>query len=125
MTLTGGLAGALALGLVLELWNGLVPGPGLGLGLANALTLAIVFTFGLPFGLASGLLVGLLVGLVRSVWMEFLVARIVLAVLGRVPWRFMSFLADAHERRGVLRQVGAVYQFRHLDLQRHLAGRQP
>jgi hypothetical protein len=53
--------------------------------------------------------------------LEFLVARLRLAMMGRVSWRLMSFLADAHERRGVLRQVGAVYQFRHIDLQRHLA----
>jgi hypothetical protein len=33
----------------------------------------------------------------------------------------MTFLRDAHEQRGVLRQVGAVYQFRHINLQRHLA----
>jgi len=32
----------------------------------------------------------------------------------------VTFLADAHQR-GVLRQAGAVYQFRHLELQRHLA----
>jgi hypothetical protein len=32
----------------------------------------------------------------------------------------MRFLADAHQR-GVLRQAGAVYQFRHAELQRHLA----
>jgi hypothetical protein len=33
------------------------------------------------------------------------------------------FLADAHRNRGALRQVGVVYQFRHLDLQRRLANR--
>jgi hypothetical protein len=33
----------------------------------------------------------------------------------------MGFLDDAHVHRGVLRQVGTIYQFRHLDLQRHLA----
>ncbi|MFJ4951005.1 NACHT domain-containing protein [Streptomyces sp. NPDC088760] len=65
--------------------------------------------------------IGLLYGLARSVWMRFLVTRIRLAVTGRAPWRLMSFLADAHQRRGVLRQAGAVYQFRHIDLQRHLA----
>jgi hypothetical protein len=35
----------------------------------------------------------------------------------RLPWPLMTFLADAHQR-GVLRQVGSVYQFRHIDLQR-------
>jgi hypothetical protein len=34
----------------------------------------------------------------------------------------MRFLADAH-RRAVLRQVGAVYQFRHARLQDNLARR--
>ena len=34
----------------------------------------------------------------------------------------MGFLADAH-RRGVLRQAGAVYQFRHIELQHRLANR--
>ncbi|MFF2129764.1 NACHT domain-containing protein [Streptomyces olivochromogenes] len=75
------------------------------------------FTFGIPLGF--------ILGLARSVWMRFLVARTALATAGHVPWRFMSFLADAHEGRGVLRQAGAVYQFRHLDLQRHLAQREP
>ncbi|MFF1722733.1 NACHT domain-containing protein [Streptomyces sviceus] len=76
-----------------------------------------VFSIGIPFGL--------MLGFIRSVWVEYVVARIRLAVRRRVPWRFMSFLADAHERRGVLRQVGAVYQLRHIDLQRHLAAHQP
>jgi hypothetical protein len=33
----------------------------------------------------------------------------------------MAFLTDAHQVRGVLRQVGPVHQFRHIDLQRRLA----
>lgn len=37
----------------------------------------------------------------------------------------MAFLADAHEHRGVLRQIGPTYQFRHLELQRRLANRSP
>ncbi|MGW6984670.1 NACHT domain-containing protein [Streptomyces sp. NPDC054932] len=84
----------------------------------DALTIAL--PLGILFGVGTAQL-----GFARSVWLVFLVTRIELAVLGRVPWRFMAFLADAHERRGVLRQVGAVYQFRHLDLQRHLAGPPP
>ncbi|MFE5952569.1 NACHT domain-containing protein, partial [Streptomyces massasporeus] len=102
-------------------------------GLASTLTLACDLWFGympvvLPrygVGFSIGLPVGLTLGFVRSVWIEYLVALIRLAVMRRVPWCFISFLADAHERRGVLRQVGAVYQFRHIDLQRHLARHQP
>jgi hypothetical protein len=39
-----------------------------------------------------------------------------------LPWQVMRFLDDAHHR-GVLRQVGAVYQFRHAQLQDRLASR--
>ena len=42
-------------------------------------------------------------------------ARIWLATRGWLPWRTMAFLADA-SRRGVIRQVGATYQFRHVRL---------
>ena len=35
----------------------------------------------------------------------------------------MTFLADAHTNRGVLRQAGAMYQFRHIELQRYLAAK--
>ncbi|MDX2591302.1 hypothetical protein PV343_03095 [Streptomyces sp. WI03-4A] len=52
--------------------------------------------------------------------MYFVVARAYLTVRRDIPRDLMVFLQDAHERRGVLRQVGAVYQFRHIDLQRHL-----
>ncbi|MBO1419341.1 NACHT domain-containing protein, partial [Streptomyces sp. FH025] len=105
------------IGLTTWLLTGLVTG--LGVGLAGGLVT------GLGVGLWAGLLLGLLLALARSVWWKFVVARFVLAARGRVPWRLMGFLADAHERRGVLRQAGAVYQFRHLDLQRHLAERRP
>lgn len=47
-------------------------------------------------------------------------AHLWLACQGRLPWRTMAFLADA-ERRGVLRQVGAAYQFRHVRVQEQLA----
>ncbi|MGN9909035.1 NACHT domain-containing protein [Phytohabitans sp. LJ34] len=51
-------------------------------------------------------------------------ARFWLALTRRLPWRTMAFLSGAH-RRGVLRQSGAVYQFRHLRLQEHLAAKHP
>ncbi|MDH6130091.1 NACHT domain-containing protein [Kitasatospora sp. GP82] len=123
IALVGGLAGALAYGLPLGVMVGTVgqipftDNPSADAPAFVAIAIEMGLVIGLPF--VAG---GLVVGLVRSMWVEFLVAWIWLVVLGRVPWRFMSFLADAHERRGVLRQVGAVYQFRHLDLQRHLAG---
>ncbi|GAA1840379.1 hypothetical protein GCM10009687_01760 [Asanoa iriomotensis] len=49
-------------------------------------------------------------------------ARLWLFVGRRLPWRVLAFLADAH-RRGVLRQVGAAHQFRHIRLQQRLAER--
>lgn len=106
LTLLGGVTGVLMYALLYML---LIPLGGKVIG--EDIALAFAFTF--P--------IGLVLGLIRSVWMEFLVAHIKLAVTGRVPWRLMSFLADAHERRGVLRQAGVVYQFRHINLQRHLA----
>ncbi|GAB7107261.1 hypothetical protein JCM4814A_55750 [Streptomyces phaeofaciens JCM 4814] len=66
----------------------------------------------LPLGTAA---------LALSAWGRFTVARFWLAATGRMPWRLMSFLADAH-RRGVLRQTGASFEFRHVRLQAHLAG---
>ena len=50
------------------------------------------------------------------------IARVWLALRHRLPWPLMDFLADAHQR-GVLRQAGAVYQFRHIELQHRLATR--
>ncbi|RZT77911.1 NACHT domain-containing protein [Micromonospora violae] len=56
-----------------------------------------------------------------SPWTSYTVARAWLAIWGRLPWRLMGFLDDAHQR-GILRQVGPAYQFRHDLVQRHLAG---
>ena len=67
----------------------------------------------LPLGTAA---------LALSAWGRFTVARVWLAATGRLPWRLMAFLEDAH-RRGVLRRSGAYFEFRHLRLQAHLAGR--
>jgi hypothetical protein len=85
---------------------------------------------GVFVGPATGLLVG--VGMAISMaeysgpsltpWQTYEVTRIWLAARHRLPWPLMGFLEDAH-RRGVLRQAGAVYQFRHIELQRRLARR--
>ncbi|MDI5973271.1 NACHT domain-containing protein [Streptomyces sp. SL13] len=136
--LAGGLTGGLAGGPMTEGHDlGTTVGPaalleldrrallvfGLVRGLGGGLTGGLVgaFTFGLTFGLAYCLSFGLTGGLAGAAWTNFVLARVYLAARRRVPWGLMAFLDDAHQHRGVLRQVGSVYQFRHIDLQRHLA----
>ncbi|SFY52717.1 NACHT domain-containing protein [Streptomyces sp. F-1] len=63
-----------------------------------------------------------LAALTQSSWADYLLARSILAARGLMPWRLGTFLADAH-RRGVLRQAGSVYQFRHARLRDRLAER--
>ncbi|USX56475.1 hypothetical protein [Lentzea sp. HUAS12] len=53
-------------------------------------------------------------------WVGFTIARTWFALCGRLPWRLLGFLEEAHER-GVLRQVGAAYEFRHQRLQQHFS----
>lgn len=90
--------------------------PGFGLMLAS----------GLWTGLAYGAVVGVLYGITSSVtWPTTLAWRLQLQRSGRVPAvGLMPFFEDARNR-GVLRTVGAVYQFRHAALQDHLAGTTP
>jgi hypothetical protein len=78
---------------------------------------------GLSVGFLSGLVLGLAAALNRTASGPFALARRYLAARRSLPRDVMAFLADAHERRGVLRQVGTVYQFRHIDLQHRLAER--
>ncbi|WP_329359159.1 NACHT domain-containing protein [Streptomyces sp. NBC_01483] len=55
-----------------------------------------------------------------SAWGWWLTARLWFWSTGQLPLGLMGFLEEAH-RRGVLRQAGAVYQFRHVRLQERLA----
>ncbi|WP_185123905.1 NACHT domain-containing protein [Streptomyces sp. TLI_185] len=102
---------ALTLGVAAS--SGLGPSILLVLNDANAVAQAAV--------LAGALWLGLTIAFTRTAWGPFSAARFYLASRHRIPRNLMAFLADAHQHRGVLRQVGAVYQFRHIDLQRHLA----
>jgi hypothetical protein len=80
---------------------------------------------GLP--VVAGLGVGIGVALVATcttAWGQWTLTRLWLAGRGRTPRRLMEFLDDAH-RRGVLRQAGAVHQFRHSLLQTHLVAGRP
>ncbi len=78
---------------------------------------------GLALGAVGGVAGALSYVLAFTAWGQWvLLGRIWLPLTGRLPWATVAFLEDAY-RRGVLRQVGAVYQFRHARLQRHLRGR--
>jgi hypothetical protein len=81
---------------------------------------------GFPAGIVAGSLVGSvacgIASFAFSAWPFYGLARIWLALLHQLPWRLFGFLDDAH-RRGILRQAGVVYQFRHIELQHRLANR--
>ncbi|MFC0843889.1 NACHT domain-containing protein [Streptomyces noboritoensis] len=76
--------------------------------------------WGFVVGLIPAVLTGLAIGIRQSAWGHYTVARCYLALRAGLPYDLMAFLTDAHER-GVLRRVGAVYQFRHIELQHRLA----
>jgi hypothetical protein len=86
---------------------------------------------GLPMGVRSGLAAGLFYGIVAGTGV-CLVGRLVLGFASTVEFaevilgrrlrgvRFMRLLEDARNRQ-ILRQAGSLYQFRHAELQDHLA----
>jgi NACHT domain len=82
---------------------------------------------GVGAALASQPVVGVAIGVAvacgavtQSAWGRYQIARALLAAGGHLPWRTAAFLDDAYQR-GVLRQEGPQYHFRHLRLQEHLA----
>ncbi|QTE03063.1 helix-turn-helix domain-containing protein [Streptomyces cyanogenus] len=78
-------------------------------------------TASLVLGTISGLGGALGYTLSMTAWGQWCVlSRIWLPLTGRLPWAVAAFLDDAYQR-GVLRQAGAVYQFRHARLQSRLA----
>jgi hypothetical protein len=83
----------------------------------------------LVWTLSGGLVIGGIGGLggalayvfAFTAWGQWVVtSRMWLPLTGRLPWATVAFLEDAY-RRGVLRQAGAVYQFRHARLRDHLS----
>ncbi|HEY1178408.1 MAG TPA: hypothetical protein VGF17_19810, partial [Phytomonospora sp.] len=120
---------------LLRVDRGAVLGQGLLAGLCGAVVIGPVvwLEFDVFYGLAVvdiGLLLVLTLvalpcvvvawALVFSAWGPWRVAHTWAALRGDLPWRAMAFFTDAHER-GVLRQTGGVYQFRHARLQERLA----
>jgi hypothetical protein len=109
---------------VFRLRVGLVFGLGLGTGVGIGIVywLALGLVFGLMNLLAIGFSVALVYGITSSVTWSTTLAWHQLRRARRVPAvALMPFLEDARGR-GVLRTVGAVYQFRHATLQDTLAG---
>jgi len=80
-----------------------ISGPRLSTGVAG------VFAICAGIGSASG-----------GLWGCFVVVRLLLWLGRKSPLRLMMFLEDA-TRRGILRQIGPVYVFRHSKVQKYLA----
>lgn len=94
-------------------WASLLSGPVLG-------PLQWPWSAGIFIGLVGGLTGAGSYAVSFTAWGQWLLfGRIWLPLSGRLPRAPIAFLEDAH-RRGVLRQAGAVYQFRHARLQEHL-----
>ncbi|WP_328952738.1 NACHT domain-containing protein [Kitasatospora purpeofusca] len=74
--------------------------------------------------LAGTVLATAVYGVALSAWGRYTVARCWLAVTGKLPFRLMPFLQEAH-RHGLLRQSGGSYRFRHIELRNRLAGPRP
>lgn len=106
--------------LVFGVGMGVVTGVWLGLNRSTSGTPNGVW-FGLEVGLTNFIALGLGLAFIQALSGLFYVSQWWLAIRGKLPWRLMAFLHDAHANRGVLRQVGAVYQFRHVNLQRRIA----
>ncbi|MEU2623631.1 hypothetical protein ABZ642_36935 [Streptomyces sp. NPDC007157] len=78
------------------------------------------FQQGLVFGIEGAFAGGLGYGLCLTAWGQWIaLARVWLPLTGRLPWRLVTFLEDACDRRA-LRRAGAVYQFRHGRLREQL-----
>ncbi|MER5338699.1 NACHT domain-containing protein [Micromonospora sp. NPDC002717] len=76
------------------------------------------WSVGPELGIVIGAMYGVITGLGPAVLTGF--AQVVLLLHGRPPVRFPVLFREAL-RRQVLRQAGVVYQFRHAELQDHLA----
>lgn len=91
----------------------------LGAAVLPGQTLADALGRGVGAGLGGGVVLALAFGFI-SAWPRYQLARAWLALRRKVPWRLASFLEEAH-RIGVMRRLGATYQFRHARLQDRLA----
>ncbi|MFD4636553.1 hypothetical protein ACFWN2_04510 [Lentzea sp. NPDC058436] len=103
----------------------LIYGPSLAAVLSLAMVLLLAGT-SKPLSAGSAAIVVIIVSSfvvwwqVPGAWFRFATARLCFALFRKLPWHLVRFLEDAHHR-GVLRQVGAVYEFRHQRLQQYFS----
>ncbi|WP_344866167.1 NACHT domain-containing protein [Planomonospora alba] len=101
---------------------GLVPGVLTGLASREEpLETVVGMVYGLCMGGLPGLVAGVAIGR-HHAWLACRLVLLWLAPTGFLPSRLIPFLDDMH-RLGLLRTVGPLYQFRHAELQDHLAAR--
>ncbi|MEU2897016.1 NACHT domain-containing protein [Streptomyces sp. NPDC001273] len=90
----------------------------------DVLGLGLVLGQGLAAGLMAGLGLGLVaspaLGLGGAVALQYI--AFLWCVRGRLPWRLGRFLHHCRQL-GILRTAGGAWQFRHRELQHHLAAR--
>jgi hypothetical protein len=106
-------------------WLGLGVAIGFATGIGTAFRLGANghpagFAYGLAVGLTNFLVAGIGFGFVQAAWGQYTLILWWLAARHKLPLQLMAFLHDASVNRGVLRQFGAVYQFRHVELQRRI-----
>ncbi|WP_181860749.1 NACHT domain-containing protein [Streptomyces diacarni] len=118
-SLTVGFVFASTAGIALGLLYGTSTGDKFALDFGQAYGMGLAMR--IAVGFVAALATGLAAATAATAWPFFVMARTYLALRRQAPRDLMAFLRDAHEHRGVLRQVGPFYQFRHIDLQRHLA----
>lgn len=97
----------------LALGGGAVAGVGSGAAIGCLIGLGQGPLVGLGFAVVGCVTVWLGGAISVTAWGQWIICgRLLLPLSGELPWRARAFLRDAHER-GVLRQSGAFYQFRH------------
>lgn len=115
--LTARLVGGLGTGLVVGVGSGLLGGPEAGC----VAGLMVVVVFWVLLGLTDGETHGD-TGTGGHAALRYL--AFLLCTRGRLPWRLGRFLDDCY-RLGILRVAGTAWQFRHRELQDHLAAGRP
>ncbi|MGW7082211.1 NACHT domain-containing protein [Streptomyces sp. NPDC054871] len=100
-----------------KVWSSLPTLDQAGIGYVELLlALGQAFLLFAGFGMAAGFIAAYC----QTACGHYALACLGHGLTGRTPLRLLTFLDDAHHR-GVLRQVGGTYEFRHVELRRHLA----